>query len=59
VAGAAKLFGEAAVVGTGFTIQVKKGDDVYTFDPNSSNFGGTAPTISKDAFVAYVRGVVG
>ena len=29
------------------TIQVKKGDDVYTFDLNASNFGGATPTCRR------------
>ena len=47
------------VVGTGYTIQVKQGNDVYTIDLNSSNLGGAAPTVSKDAFVALVRSTLG
>jgi hypothetical protein len=42
-------------IGGGYTIQVKKGNDVYTFDLSASNFGGTKPDIPKDDFEALVR----
>jgi len=56
--------GDAAFIapdtlGTGWVIQVKKGNDVYTFDLNASNFGGAKPNVPKDQFVALVRSKLG
>ena len=47
------------VIGTGWDVQVKKGNDVYTVDVNASNFGGAKPTVSQAAIVSLVRSKLG
>jgi hypothetical protein len=56
--------GDAAFItpdtlGLGYTIQVKKGNDVYTFDLNTANLGSAKPNVPKDQFVALVRSKLG